>query len=326
MSDPMITGPASQHGETDTDPLPLSDYAKLKTFNDASQLMAFLGAEQFRPGRWIFRGQPNADWSLQPSLERFAASLRERPYAVEQYIDAEFRRHAHHYLSDTPGSDDLLDWFALMRHHGAPTRLLDFSKSPYVAAFFATAEAPPDKCAAIWAIDALAIKRHAGALLSKGSMSVILKGQGERCLKDNDFSFSDLSVFRDLFTGEKRMAVPARVVIPVEPFRTNERSLSQQGLFLCPVSLFVTFEHALKNVVRHAKEDSATKEDVLYKISISPGAHPNTVRELHRMNINYATLFPGLDGLAQSLATVCKIRATSGPAERPPDYEFGIKF
>jgi hypothetical protein len=136
-------------------------------------------------------------------------------------------------------------------------------------------------------------------------------------------------VFREVFGGGalgSASAIPARVVIPVEPFRTNERALLQQGVFLCPVSLFATFEHALKKVVRHAKEDPETRAEVLYKISISPDAHPNTLRELHRMNINYATLLPGLEGLARALATVCKIRATTVQPPRPPDYEFGIRF
>jgi len=147
--------------EPDTDTLPLSAYAEEKTFNSASELLAFLGAEQFRLSRWVFRGQPNAIWPLQPSLERFATSIRDRPQAVEKYGFTEFRRHAHHYLSATPDNEDKLEWLALMRHHGAPSRLLDFTKSPYVAAFFATATAEEKESAAIWAIDSLAIRRHA---------------------------------------------------------------------------------------------------------------------------------------------------------------------
>jgi len=61
---------------------------------------------------------------------------------------------------------------------------------------------------------------------------------------------------------------------------------------------------------------------VLYKITITPEAHPFVLRELHRMNINHASLFPGLDGLALSLTTVSKIAATTVPANRTPDYEF----
>lgn len=322
----MITAPAGQQFETDTDPIPLSRYAREEIFDDASKLMAFLGTETFRRGRWIFRGQSKASWSLRPSIERVASELRDQPYSVERSIMYEFQRHAHHYDSDSPGSDDVLDWLALMQHRGAPTRLLDFTKSPYVAAFFAVAETAPEETAAVWAIDGLAIKRHAGALLSSGSMSMTLKGLGARCLAESSFSFSDPRVFKELFEGDRRMGVPARVVIPVEPFRTNERAFLQQGVFLCPVTLFVTFEQALKNVLRAAREDPSTATDIFYKISISPRAHPNTLRELHRMNIKHVTLSPGLEGLARSLVTACKIRATTVPPERPPDHEFDIPF
>ena len=41
-----------------------------------------------------------------------------------------------------------LEWLALMQHYGTPTRLLDFTRSPYVACYFALEELPrtdPDK-------------------------------------------------------------------------------------------------------------------------------------------------------------------------------------
>ena len=51
-----------------------------------------------------------------------------------------FRRKAHIHLPDTTALDDELRCLAMMQHHGAATRLLDFSKSPFVAAFFACDE------------------------------------------------------------------------------------------------------------------------------------------------------------------------------------------
>ena len=303
--------------ETETDPLPLTGYAEEKTFDSASEFLAFLGSEQFRLSRWVFRGQSNADWPFQPSLERFANLIRERPQSVEAYGLTEFRRHAHHYTTVTPS--DTLEWLALLRHHSAPSRLLDFTKSPYVAAFFATAEAASNEGAAIWAIDSLAIRRHAAILLSEQRMFSVNHAQlGRRCLTEETFTFSDPAVF-DLLIQDGPQAL---VAVPVEPFRTNERMLQQRGMFLCQNTLFGPFDAALKNVVRHAKQDPETTTPVLFKLTITPGAHPYVLRELHRMNINYATLFPGLDGLALRCATVSKIRATTVPYSHRPDYEF----
>jgi hypothetical protein len=306
----------TERTESDPDPIPLTAYAEEKTFDNASELLAFLGSEQFRLSRWVFRGQSNTDWPLQPSLERFANLIRERPQSVERYALAEFRRHAHHYTPVTPS--DTLEWLALLRHHSAPSRLLDFTKSPYVAAFFATVEAASNQGAAIWAIDSLAIRRHAAILLSENWLGVNHAQLGKRCLSDENFTFGDPAVF-DLLIQD---GAQARIVVPVEPFRTNERMLQQRGMFLCQNTLFVPFDTALKNVVRHAKQDPETKTPVLFKLTITQGAHPYVLRELHRMNINYATLFPGLDGLALRCATVSKIRATTVPYSHRPDYEF----
>ena len=57
-----------------------------------------------------------------------------------------FRRKAHIHLPDTTALDDELRCLAMMQHHGAATRLLDFSKSPFVAAFFALESAREEVC------------------------------------------------------------------------------------------------------------------------------------------------------------------------------------
>src|SRR5436305_9002283 len=89
---------------------------------------------------WAFRGQRDAEWPLLSSLSRhlkdFVADKtcwRER----ESRAIRIFRRKAHNYVSDLRILDDDLRCLAMMQHHGAPTRLLDFTKSPFVAAFFA---------------------------------------------------------------------------------------------------------------------------------------------------------------------------------------------
>jgi hypothetical protein len=117
----------------DTDPLTLADYAVTVRLQDAAALFTLLGTDPLRGSNWIFRGQRYADWAIEPKLERFARTLNERPDAIEGFAVGEFKRQAHHYAKDLPILNDL-EWLALMRHHGSPTRLVDFSRSPYVAA------------------------------------------------------------------------------------------------------------------------------------------------------------------------------------------------
>jgi FRG domain len=84
---------------------------------------------------WAFRGVGKQEWGLQSSLERMELTI---PLAeAEQYLLNTFQRRVHHYICDPPTKDDYLEWLALLQHHGAPTRLLDWTKSPYVALFFA---------------------------------------------------------------------------------------------------------------------------------------------------------------------------------------------
>jgi hypothetical protein len=120
--------------------------------------------------------------------------------------------------------------------------------------------------AAIWAFDCQALHHYAAVLLRDQSMTGAKKEVGRRCLLPGGESFSDPEIF-SIITAD---GPDARVVVPVEPFGTNERMLLQRGIFLCPNSFFVKFEHSLKNVVRAAKQDPNNKSEVLYNLSYAP--------------------------------------------------------
>jgi hypothetical protein len=120
--------------------------------NSWSHFMDIIGKGEF--ASWAFRGQSNSSWPLYSKLSRHLISFGINPLSwgvQERRILRIFRRKAHHYLEHLPSEEDTFEWLALMQHHGSPTRLLDLTWSPYVAAFFALEHATND--CAVWAFN-----------------------------------------------------------------------------------------------------------------------------------------------------------------------------
>src|SRR5262249_48890851 len=105
---------------------------------------------------WAFRGQGSEAWTLCSSLERVVVGRFGRRRAVldecEVRLTRRFQRQAHRFLHVPPRYNDRLEWLATMQHHGAPTRLLDWTYSFYVAALFALESCNLDDRCAIWAL------------------------------------------------------------------------------------------------------------------------------------------------------------------------------
>lgn len=123
----------------------------IKTIGDLSREVQALPAAN---RKWLFRGQADSRWELEPGVHRGYSPQQER------YLTNEFRVRARSRYFSCPSSNDYPGWLALMQHYGLPTRLLDWSYSPLVAAFFAVhPDYVPLKNAAgrdacIWALDA----------------------------------------------------------------------------------------------------------------------------------------------------------------------------
>ena len=91
----------------------------------------------------VFRGQENAEWKLIPQIGRVyhykPKIVKEinplRVYAEEVVAFEDFKRRATPYVTHVPSDD--WQWLTLARHQGLPTRLLDWTDNPLVAAFFA---------------------------------------------------------------------------------------------------------------------------------------------------------------------------------------------
>src|SRR5690348_13068300 len=103
---------------------------------------------------WAFRGERDERWPLYSSISRYLQNFGVASAAwpaQEERILRIFKRKGHQFLEKPPDLDDDFQWLALMQHHGAPTRLIDFSWSPYVAAFFALERTLAD--GVVWAMN-----------------------------------------------------------------------------------------------------------------------------------------------------------------------------
>jgi len=115
---------------------------------------------------WIFRAHKSATYALEPFIEREARGNRLSWKPLESQLLKEFQTKAPlHIGSDRlPHPNDKLSWLALMQHLGVPTRLLDFTYSPYVALYFALRDRSTDKPASppeVWAINVVAVNNVA---------------------------------------------------------------------------------------------------------------------------------------------------------------------
>src|SRR5216684_4475702 len=109
------------------------------------------------PNHFIYRGHADAEWKLESSLERIIGtgwSSQSASKFEEHSLDI-FKSKFHLYDKENLRPESKLAWLSLMQHYGVPTRLLDFTESPYVALYFALEAYNPQtkKHFSIFAID-----------------------------------------------------------------------------------------------------------------------------------------------------------------------------
>jgi hypothetical protein len=176
---------------------------------------------------------------------------------------------------------ELLSFVAIAQHHGIPTRLLDWSISPFVAAYFA-------------ATDAL---RHSTKRLSVHAL--LAKSPSRDPALD--------SLFEHVYASFALVTVPRAA---------NPNLHAQEGIFsylarrfeypLMKPHLFV-LDDALKLVERPAGNNGP----LLYKFTLATEHAPEVLWYLDRMGYHAARMFPGFQGAAKAVFDRSHIRPPS---------------
>ena len=232
---------------------------------------------------YAFRGQADAKWSLQPSLLRHLKPgvSPEEALRVEDRLLRSFQSQAHLHIGPSLVNltSLLFDWWALMQHHGAPTRLLDWTASPFVAAYFAV-EQLWDRDGAIWFV-------HVKDL------------RNQMVTQFGDVYQKQEPALSSYFRDPKAQAS----LQPWFPRRMSERMLAQQGFFL--MSPQVIADHEV--MIDDACHGVAASGDVYQKVVVPRTVKPDFLRMLRSMNIAASSLFPGIDGLGRMLTELARL-------------------
>jgi len=256
--------------------------------------MLFAGAWNPALGRYrlpyAFRGHARADEDLSSSLVRLAAG---RDVArLELHLLRNFRKYAH----AEAGARSIWDWLALAQHRGLPTRLLDWTYSPFVALHFATANlARMEEDGAVWAFNFVEANRRLPARLKR----MLDKEGSDTATVDMLSAFGSLAEF-------DRLGRRSPFVIFMEPPSIDPRIVNQFALF----SLMASPAAGLDDWLADSPE--------LARRIVIPAEMKWEIRDkLDQANINERVLFPGLDGLSRWLTRYYWPKPRPSDAERP---------
>ncbi len=132
-----------------------------------SKLKDYLKSKQrhelMPPAEPLFRGQAEASWPLTTSIERFRPSeittveeynhyLSGIKPAIESFTRQRWKFERHPQLPDSLFTvPPNYEFMVYARHHGFPSPLLDWTRSPYIAVYFAYCDARPEQDVAVFA-------------------------------------------------------------------------------------------------------------------------------------------------------------------------------
>ena len=248
----------------------------VESWNDLQEML-FHDSWDEQLGRYrssyVYRGLSDSGYELLTSLHRLGGTYPQ----LERHILRNFRKYAYR---DAASGDSVWNWLAVAQHHGLPTRLLDWTYSPYIALHFATSNLLKyETDGVIWCLNYVETNKFIPEQLR-----TIIRAEGANVFTPGmlDPVFSSLL---DLDALQEQ-----DFVLFLEPPSMNERIVNQHALF----SMMSNANSLLDTWL-------SLHPDLYFRIII-PAALKWEIRDkLDQANITERVLFPGLDGLSRWL-------------------------
>lgn len=223
----------------------------------------------------VYRGEGRAANELTTSLQRLGGPFPD----LERHLLRNFRKYAHR---DAVARESTWHWLALAKHHGLPTRLLDWSHSPYVALHFATeSRGEMTEDGAVWVVDYVRAAAHLPAALR-----AVLASEGS-----NTFTAEMLERAAAGLAELDGLATADDFIVFYEPPTLDERIANQFAAFSLMSSAAARMDDFLR-----------AQPELARRIVIPAGLKWEVRDKLDQANITERVLFPGLDGIARWLA------------------------
>ena len=249
--------------------MPVETISSWRDFDDA---VAIAGTRTNGDGRahssLVFRGLARSTYSNDSSLARLGEDFP----ALERHLIRNFRKYAHR---ERPGPT-LWDWLSLAQHHGLPTRLLDWTFSPFVAAHFATATST-DAEGIVWAIDCAAAHE-----LLPDDLRCALRDEGATV-----FTTELLASHAPTLEDFDALGSGAPFVLFFEPPSLDDRIVNQSAVLSTMCDARATMDEWFE-----------ANPDLWYAWRITVDAKAEIRERLDQSNVTERVLMPGLDGLA----------------------------
>ena len=217
---------------------------------------------------YVYRGLSDESYRLKTSLMRLAGDYKK----LERHLIRNFKKYAQNVQAES-----IWNWLGIAQHHGLPTRLLDWTYSPYVALHFATANLERFHLdGVIWCVNYVKNNQY---------LPKQLKARLDR--EGSNVFTADLLDEACHTLDEFDMLQPDPFVAFFEPPSLDDRIINQHALFSIASDSTMALDASLKE---HAH--------LSFRIIIPADLKWEIRDKLDQANITERVLFPGLDGLS----------------------------